>query len=239
MSSIYDALRRIQGEKGSWIAPLERKGPTVVDRGKIGWIAAGAVALVLVCSAGVYLMMRDSSGEEAKVPPSPAAVQGAPAPMAASLPQAVPAAAPPDRAFQQAPAAPASPETLEGHLAAGDRYFTEKDYANALLSYTKALHYFGKDVRVLNNIGNVYLAQGQPAKAIHYFEESNGISKDHVEPVYNLACAYARLGDPARAVLNLRKACRLDPEAKKWAATDPDLSILRGRRDFDRMIGAQ
>ena len=60
-----------------------------------------------------------------------------------------------------------------------------------------------------------------------------------MEPVYNLACAYARLGDPARAVLNLRKACRLDPEAKKWAATDPDLSILRGRRDFDRMIGAQ
>ena len=239
MSSIYDALRRIQGERGSWVAPLERKEPTVVDRGKIGWIAAGAVALVLLCSAGVYLMVRDSSGQQAKVSSSPVAVQKAPAPMAASLTPAAPAAAPPAGAFRQAPAASASPETLEGHLAAGDRYFMEKDYPNALLSYTKALHYFGKDVRVLNNIGNVYLAQGQPAKAIHYFEESNGISKDHVEPVYNLACAYARLGDPARAVLNLRKACRLDPEAKKWAATDPDLSILRGRRDFDRTIGAQ
>jgi len=131
------------------------------------------------------------------------------------------------------------PDTVEGYLKEGDRFFIAHDYANALLTYNKALHYFGKDVRVLNNIGSVYLSQGQPDKAIHYFKESNGIAKEYVEPVYNLACAYARLGDPVKAILNLRKACALNPEAKKWAASDPDLKVLKGRRDFDRLVGAQ
>jgi tetratricopeptide (TPR) repeat protein len=149
------------------------------------------------------------------------------------------AAQPAPPARSASPASPPVPDTVEGYLKEGDRYFLAHDYANALLTYNKALHYFGKDVRVLNNIGSVYMSQGQPDKAIHYFKESNGIAQEYVEPVYNLACAYARLGDPVKAILNLKKACALNPEAKKWAASDPDLKTLKGRRDFDRLVGAQ
>jgi len=242
VSSIYDALRRIQGDKGTWTAPLERREPPSETQKKkmTVWIIAFAVIASSVCTAGVFYGLRMMGAESEK----PAAAVTSPAPAPGAGPQASPKTAaaqpaPPVRAA--APAQPAQPpvESIEGYLKAGDGYFEAKDYANALLTYTKALHYFGKDIRILNNIGSVYLAQGQPDKAIHYFKESNSISKDYVEPVYNLACAYARLGDTVKAVLNLRKACTMNPEAKIWAASDPDLMSLKGNRDFDRLIGAQ
>lgn len=242
MSSIYDALRRIQGEKGTWAAPRESKEQPSRSMNTIGWIVACAVVLSSVCTAGIYYGIRRVSEDKAPQAALTVPARPSPSPVAAAppQPQALPAGVPLQQAAPPAQAAPLPvPDTVDGYLKAGDQYFLAHDYANALLTYNKALHYFGKDVRVLNNIGSVYLSQGQPEKAIHYFNESNGIAKEYVEPVYNLACAYARLGDPAKAILNLKKACKLDPEAKKWAASDPDLMTLKGRREFDRLIGAQ
>jgi cytochrome c-type biogenesis protein CcmH/NrfG len=266
VSSIYDALRRIQGEKGAWAAPPERSDPPAGKGVKAGLIAAFVVVLVVVYAAviyyGIYIAGDKKAVQETAVPKAhhaPGASQAAnrqhpQGPTPAMPPQAGPAglppqAMPPGAAMNQTPVPPAAlpgqppvppaADTLEGYLKAGDRYFVNHDYDNALVTYNKALHYFGKDVRVLNNIGSVFLAQGQPRQAIHYFQESNSISKEYVEPIYNLACAYARLGDSAKAVMNLRKAVRLNPEAKKWATSDPDLMTLKGRGDFDRTIGAQ
>lgn len=240
MSSIYDALQRIQEEKGAWSSPVIRERPPA--KRKTVWLIISAIIISSLCTTGVFYGIKAfgerktgvrtasplgaSSGikEAGLTEQSPPADQG-------SRPSVVPVRT------LSLPVSPAS-ETVDGYLKLGEQYFTVKDYDKALLTYTKALHYFRKDARLLNNIGSVFLAKGQADKAIHYFKESSSISNASVEPVYNLACAYAVMGNKAKAISYLKQACTKTHEAKTWAASDPDLADLRGTREFDRIIGA-
>lgn len=241
MSSIYDALQRIQEEKSAWSSPVIRETPPV--KRKTVRLIISAVIISSLCTAGIFYGVkafgeRKSGGRPDSLLTASSGVKET-GPAVDSKPAAQadrPAAAP-----VQTPSMPVLPatETVDGYLNLGERYFAVQDYDKALLTYTKALHYFRKDARLLNNIGSVFLAKGQADKATHYFKESSSISNASVEPIYNLACAYAILGDKAKAVSYLKQACARTPEAKTWAASDPDLADLKGTKEFDRIIGAQ
>jgi tetratricopeptide (TPR) repeat protein len=239
MSSIYEALQRIQGQKNVMSPPVTQEPPRAKER--TATLILVAVIVSSLCTAGVFFGIRsfDEGKRGAQVT---AAVDDAGAGTANPVPagqnpkaaqgREIPAKAP-------APAALSPSDRVEDYLKAGEQYFVAKDYDNALLIYTKALHYFKKDVRLLNNIGNVFLAEGQTEKAIHYFKEANITSKNYVEPVYNLACAYAKTGNKSEAVACLKRACTMDPKAGRWAAEDPDLQVLKGNATFDRLIRTQ
>jgi uncharacterized Ntn-hydrolase superfamily protein len=73
---------------------------------------------------------------------------------------------------------------------------------------------------------------GKYAEAISLGEEAARLDPDSGQPFYHLACYYARAGDPDKAVHYLEWALKLDPTLAKGAATDTDLTPLRGREDF-------
>jgi tetratricopeptide (TPR) repeat protein len=53
---------------------------------------------------------------------------------------------------------------------------------------------------------------------------------------FNLGCYLALLGDKARALDEVTRACGLDEKFRKSAATEADLASLRGDPEFERLI---
>lgn len=245
MSSIYDALKRIQGERHSRLFPPLRDGVSPGRARRRTLIVALSICLVCIIGAVSALVfvewgddpagteqIRAGSQEDNRNTGIPAALPGGrgtgskdagKTPVAASAPRTESAA----------------PDHAEDYIAQGEQHYVAQEYDKALAAYTQAMRFFRRDPRLLNNIGIVMLAKGEPEKAANYFRQAKALSGGAVEPVYNLACAYARLGDENQAISYLKTACTMNPEARDWAARDPDLLILEGTGDFDEIVGAQ
>ena len=244
MSSIYDALKRIQGERHSRLFPPPREG-VAPGQARRRMLLVLAVSLCLVCVAGaITAVVFVKWGDH------PAGRQMRAGDQGSGMNAGIPAAALPDDGRTghsdagKTPAAalraePAVPENVEDYIRQGEQHYTAQEYDKALAAYIQAMRFFRRDPRLLNNIGIVMLAKGEPEKAVNYFRQAKSQSGRSVEPVYNLACAYARLGDENQAISYLKTACTMNPEARDWAARDPDLLILEGTEDFDELVGAQ
>jgi tetratricopeptide (TPR) repeat protein len=132
-----------------------------------------------------------------------------------------------------------NPSFSEAYLKLGSLYYENKIYDKAFETYSHAQKLKPNDARLLNNMGSVLLAKGDPAKALTFFIQARRCSADYVEPLYNMACAYARLKKNDAALSSLRQACSMQPEARLWASRDPDLAALKGRKEFEDIIRAQ
>jgi tetratricopeptide (TPR) repeat protein len=238
MSSIYDALQRIQGQK--IFSPSDEVIEGSSPKRRIYWVVFVAVIMSSVCTAAVFYgvkALKDGNGEIENI-----AAQRGP-----SESGEVVAITERDDPLQDIEDENGSIEmssqvsadesyTLDKYLKLGGLYYEKGKYDKALLTYTKALRYYRNDARLLNNIGSVLLAKGEMDKAIGYFIHSKRVSKDFVEPVYNMACTYSRMGDKTKALSAFKKACAMNPDVKIWAAKDPDLEYLKGTGEFDAMI---
>jgi tetratricopeptide (TPR) repeat protein len=69
-------------------------------------------------------------------------------------------------------------------------------------------------------------------RAVEVMRRALDAHPDNPNVLYNLACVEALAGGQAAALEHLRRAIELDPRAKKWARSDPDLESLRGEPDF-------
>jgi len=132
-----------------------------------------------------------------------------------------------------------NPAFAEAYLKLGSLYYELRIYDKALETYSRAQKLKPNDARLLNNIGSVLLAKGDPAEALSFFMQARRYSADYVEPLYNMACAYARLKKYEAALSSLRQACGMQPEARLWAKRDTDLAALKGRKEFEDIIRAQ
>jgi len=132
-----------------------------------------------------------------------------------------------------------NPSFSEAYLKLGSLYYANKIYDKAFETYSRAHKMRPNDARLLNNMGSVLLAKGDPAKALTFFTQARRCSADYVEPLYNMACAYARLKKNDAALSSLRQACTMQPEARLWARRDPDLAPLRGHKEFEDIIRVQ
>jgi tetratricopeptide (TPR) repeat protein len=132
-----------------------------------------------------------------------------------------------------------NPAFVEAYLKLGSLYYEIKLYDKAFETYTSVSKLKPSDARLLNNMGSVLLAKGDPAKALTFFVQARRFSADYVEPFYNMACAYARLKKNDAALSSLRQACSMQPEVRLWARRDPDLASLRGSKEFEDIIRAQ
>jgi serine/threonine protein kinase/tetratricopeptide (TPR) repeat protein len=54
--------------------------------------------------------------------------------------------------------------------------------------------------------------------------------------LYNVACVYCNMNNKAEAIAALKRAWELGNRDAVWARTDPDLAILHGDPDFERMF---
>ncbi|MFC2025733.1 ClbS/DfsB family four-helix bundle protein [Chloroflexota bacterium] len=84
----------------------------------------------------------------------------------------------------------------------------------------------------LQNRGDLHEAgelTGEMARAMA------GLDDDPVwqgSTIYNMACYYSLMGDKARAITELSKALKLNPELKEWSKEDQDLDPIREEPDF-------
>ncbi len=90
--------------------------------------------------------------------------------------------------------------------------------------------------RIYNDTAFVHHKRGEYAKAAELFAKASVANPDESLFVYNLACAYARLGDP-RADAALARAIALGGEAvKKRATGDADFDTVRAMPWFQASV---
>ncbi len=81
------------------------------------------------------------------------------------------------------------------------------------------------------------LLRSDPPRARRILEEGLAVHPESGELHYNLACLEAIRGEPEAAIAELRRAIELRPEAAHWAGHDEDLAALRGRNEFEELVG--
>lgn len=238
MSSIYDALQRIQGQK--LFSPSKETIKNSSPNRRIFWAVFVAVIISSVFTAAVFYgvkVLRDGKGEIENIADQSVPLESGESVAITQQADFLQNLNDADGSIEISSQVPADePDTLDKYLKLGGLYYEKGKYDKALLTYTKALRYYRNDARLLNNIGSVLLAKGEMDKAIGYFIHSNRLSKDFVEPVYNMACTYSRMGNKAKALAALKKARTMNPDVKIWAAKDPDLEYIKGTGEFDAMI---
>jgi tetratricopeptide (TPR) repeat protein len=241
MSSIYDALQRIQAQKATLSTGVLREDSS--SRTKIFWLVLISIIISSAGTAALFYGVRTLKDGNGEIKNETVQTKASTLSEARSLTeQGDPLHEGGDSTGEierYVQAISVAPDKVDAYLKLGGLYYESGDYDRALLTYTKALRYFRSDARILNNIGSVLLAKGDMDKAIGYFVHANRISKDFVEPVYNMACAYAKNKNPAEALSAFKKAYALNPEVRLWAIQDPDLEYLRGNMEFDAIIHLQ
>jgi len=129
-----------------------------------------------------------------------------------------------------------SPTHIEGRMRLGELYYGVQRFDEALAVLEEARKMKPDEPRILNNMGSVLLAKGDPAQALTYFVQARKNSAEYVEPLYNMACAYARLNKKGAALSSLSQAAAMQPEVRLWASRDPDLASLRDDREFKAIM---
>ncbi|HEY1522968.1 MAG TPA: AraC family ligand binding domain-containing protein [Solirubrobacteraceae bacterium] len=81
------------------------------------------------------------------------------------------------------------------------------------------------------------LMRTQPDRARALLEDGLAKYPESASLHYNVACLEAIRGDPDAAIGSLRRAVDLAPRVVEWARTDEDLASLRGREEFEALIG--
>jgi tetratricopeptide (TPR) repeat protein len=89
---------------------------------------------------------------------------------------------------------------------------------------------------ILGN-GVVLLNRGEYAEAVKAFHNAAEIHPRNEHVQYCLAAANARVGDLSGAVKALRSAIHANPANRAQARSDPDFETLRGREDFEELLG--
>ena len=250
MSSIYDALQRLQQASNSSepALPLCSKSRPRLTPGLV--VALGLIAVVvlgLVIVVIVKFVGAEPAAVVQPVAPPPAVRPLSPAPPVIEDPALLLAEARRLKGQGDSKAArdyynrllDKGSAPLEAYFELGALQFKSGNLDEALVVYDKGLAAHRDDPRLLNNMGTILLEKGETVSAVGYFEQAQTRAPDFVEPVYNLACAYARLGESAKAVNYLKKACAMHPDVSAWAAGDADLRTLAGNAEFDALVERQ
>jgi len=113
------------------------------------------------------------------------------------------------------------------------------DNVAAVASYTRAAALEPRDPFPLAARGIAYLRMDNLDAAAADLESALALRPGDAQAQYNLACVYARRGQPGMAMDHLEAAVKLNPARYvPMAKKDPDLASCRGSAAFDRLLAA-
>ena len=94
-------------------------------------------------------------------------------------------------------------------------------------------------VRALNNLGVLYMDQKKKREAVALFNRAIALKKDYVDPYYNLACVYARVGEIDESLKYLKMAMAINKDVKNWAERDADMKAVVTSDEFKKILEGQ
>lgn len=143
--------------------------------------------------------------------------------------------APAEKAYEAA--LKLDPRLKEAANNLGTLYFQQHLYEKSIAAFKQALSADPGYARAHNNLGIVYTKKGQMGMAVKEYQAALAGNPKYAAPYYNLAWLHARRGEYAISLDYLKRAFQLDPGLKGTAKRDPDLSSLRGRAEFLKLVG--
>jgi tetratricopeptide (TPR) repeat protein len=96
-----------------------------------------------------------------------------------------------------------------------------------------------EDVRARMTLACNYAALGKKEDAVRQLKTAVALRPGESNVLYNAACTYALLERTAEALDMLKKAIDSGWSNLEWIMRDPDLIILHGDPEFQRLCGAQ
>ncbi|MFH1075978.1 MAG: tetratricopeptide repeat protein [Pseudomonadota bacterium] len=215
MSYIHDALRKAQREKDAANGYLQ---PVVSIKRKKRYRSIGkkiilTVAGLLICAATIIFCF--DRGDEPIV--------------SSSLPQA-------DIEKQPEGTPGETQEDVEILYEIAMRDQESGSMESAKRIYTRIMEMSPDFVPALNNMGVIYMSEGNDSKAREFFDRVVQINPRYVDACYNLACLYAKMGNLLASERFLKSAYELDGQVKEWADADKDLAILRSQKVYGRIF---
>ncbi len=92
-----------------------------------------------------------------------------------------------------------------------------------------------EDARARVLLGGNYAALGRQEDALRELKLAVTLRADEASILYNAACVYCLLKRKPEALDALRKAWEAGSKDAIWARRDPDLSMLHGDPEFERL----
>jgi Flp pilus assembly protein TadD len=104
-----------------------------------------------------------------------------------------------------------------------------------IVALEKHLKPVPEDARARVLLAVDYVAIGRNEEAIREANLAMALRPNEATVVYNLACVFCALGRKAEGMDALRKAWQAGFRESDWARRDPDLALLHGDPEFDKM----
>ena len=104
-----------------------------------------------------------------------------------------------------------------------------------IVALENQLKHVPEDARARVLLGSYYAALGRREDALRELNLAVTLRANEASILYNAACVYCLLKNKAEALDALRKAWEAGSKDSVWARRDPDLSLLHGDPEFERM----
>ena len=92
-----------------------------------------------------------------------------------------------------------------------------------------------EDARGHTLLANDYIQMGRVEEAIREANLAMALRPNDAVVLYNVACTFGQLGRKPEALGALKKAWEAGFKDPSWARRDPDLTILHGEPEFERL----
>ena len=104
-----------------------------------------------------------------------------------------------------------------------------------IVALEKHLKPVPEDARARVLLAIDYVTIGRSEDAMREASLAMALRPNEATVVYNLACVFCALGQKAEGLDALRKAWQAGFREADWARRDPDLALLHGDPEFDRL----
>jgi tetratricopeptide (TPR) repeat protein len=104
-----------------------------------------------------------------------------------------------------------------------------------IVALENQLKHVPEDARARVLLGAYYAELGRREDALRELNLAVTLRANEASILYNAACVYCLLKNKAEALDALRKAWEAGSKDSVWARRDPDLSLLHGDPEFERM----